>query len=143
VEKKEDTVRRVTMINSAMSSTLMGKLLVCPWVVIGLEDVIVLHWFIYLSCCVECAWMLKVSYRVVKEVWIPMLPWINSIRSVHHRTSHEYRRVVTVRGEGKGETVVTTPNRLDLFKAVACSSIVDPSASVSYLDSLVVLSSVV
>jgi hypothetical protein len=30
-----------------------------------------------------------------------------------------------------------------MFKAIACSSIVDPWASVSYLDSLVVLSSVV
>jgi hypothetical protein len=53
--------------------------------------------------------MLKVSYHVVKEVWIPMLPWINSMRRVHHRSSYEYLRVVTVRGEGKGETVVTTP----------------------------------
>jgi hypothetical protein len=34
---------------------------------------------------------------------------------VHHRSSHEYLRVVTVRGEGKGETVVTTPDRLDRF----------------------------
>jgi hypothetical protein len=90
--------------------------------------------------------MLKVSYCVVKEVRAPMLPWINSIRRVHHRSSHEYLRVVTVWGEGKGETVVTTPDRLDWFsclKAVACSSIVDPWASVSYLDSLIVLSSVV
>jgi hypothetical protein len=38
-----------------------------------------------------------------------MLPWIHSIRRVHHRSSHEYLRVVTVRAEGKGETVVTTP----------------------------------
>jgi hypothetical protein len=30
-----------------------------------------------------------------------------------------------------------------MFKAIACSSIVDPWASVSYLDSLIVLSSVV
>jgi hypothetical protein len=59
--------------------------------------------------------MLKVSYRAVKEVWIPMFPWINSIRRVHHRSSREYFRVVTVRGEGKGETVVTTPDRLDWF----------------------------
>jgi hypothetical protein len=59
--------------------------------------------------------MLKVSYRAVKEVWIPMLPWINSIRCVHHRSSHEYLRVVTVQGEGKGETVVTTLDRLDWF----------------------------
>jgi hypothetical protein len=42
-----------------------------------------------------------------------MLPWIHSIRRVHHRSSHEYLRVVTVREEGKGETVVTTPGRLD------------------------------
>jgi hypothetical protein len=59
--------------------------------------------------------MLKVSYRAIKEVWIPMLPWIDSIRRVHHRSSHEYLRVVTVRGEGKGEIVVTTPDRLDWF----------------------------
>jgi hypothetical protein len=59
--------------------------------------------------------MLKVSYRVVKEVWIPMLPWINSIRRVHHRSSHEYLHIVTVRGEGNGEAVVTTPDRLDWF----------------------------
>jgi hypothetical protein len=44
-----------------------------------------------------------------------MLPWIHSIRLVHHRSSHEYLRVVTVREEGKGETVVTTPDRLDGF----------------------------
>jgi hypothetical protein len=42
-----------------------------------------------------------------------MLPWIHSIHHVHHRSSHEYLRVVIVRGEGKGETVVTTPDRLD------------------------------
>jgi hypothetical protein len=59
--------------------------------------------------------MLKVSYHAVQEVWIPMLPWINSIRCVHHRSIHEYLRVVTVWGEGKGETVVTTPDRLDWF----------------------------
>jgi hypothetical protein len=90
--------------------------------------------------------MLKVSYRAVKEVWIPMLPWINSIRRVYNRSSHEYLRAMTVWGEGKGETVVTTPDRLDWFsclKTVACSSIGDPWASVSYLDSLIVLSSVV
>jgi hypothetical protein len=90
--------------------------------------------------------MLKGSYRAVKEVRAPLLPWINSIRRVHHRSSHEYLLVVTVRGEGKGEIVVTAPDRLDwfsCFKAVACSSIVDPWASVSYLDSLIVLSSVV
>jgi hypothetical protein len=39
-----------------------------------------------------------------------MLPWIYSIRRVQHRSSHEYLRVVTVRGEGKGETVVTIPD---------------------------------
>jgi hypothetical protein len=44
-----------------------------------------------------------------------MLPWIHSIRRVHHRSSHEYLRVVTVREEGKGETVVTTPDRLHGF----------------------------
>jgi hypothetical protein len=63
--------------------------------------------------------MLKVSYRAVKEVWVPMLPWINSIRRVHHRSSHKYFRVVTVRGEGKGETVVTTPDRLDWFSCLS------------------------
>jgi hypothetical protein len=75
-----------------------------------------------------------------------MLPWIHSIRRVHHRSSHEYLRVVTVREEGKGETVVTTSDRLDwfyVFKVIACSSIVDPWASVSYLDCLIILSSVV
>jgi hypothetical protein len=44
-----------------------------------------------------------------------MLPWINSICRVHHRSSHEYLHEVIVRGEGKGETVVTTPGRLDWF----------------------------
>jgi hypothetical protein len=75
-----------------------------------------------------------------------MLPWIHSIRRVHHRSSHEYLHVVTLRDEGKGETVVTTPDRLDwfyVFKAIAYSSIVDPWASVSYLDFLIILSSVV
>jgi hypothetical protein len=62
--------------------------------------------------------MLEVSYRAVKEVWIPMLPWINSIRRVQHRSSHEYLCVVTVRGEEKGETVVTTPDRLDWFSCL-------------------------
>jgi hypothetical protein len=67
-----------------------------------------------------------------------MLTWIHSIRRVHHRSSHEYLRTVTVRGEGKGETMVTTPDRLDWFfvlQAVACSSIVDPWASVSFISS--------
>jgi hypothetical protein len=44
-----------------------------------------------------------------------MLPWNHSIRCVRHRSSHEYLRVMTVRGEGKGEIVVTTPDRLDWF----------------------------
>jgi hypothetical protein len=46
--------------------------------------------------------MLKVSYRVVKEVWIPMLRWINSIRRVHHRSRHEYLCVVTVGDSPQG-----------------------------------------
>jgi hypothetical protein len=90
--------------------------------------------------------VLKVSHHTVKGVQAPMFPWINSICRVHHRSSHENLRVVTVRGEGKGKTVVTTPDRLDRFsrlKAVACSSIIDLWASVFYLDSLIVLSSVV
>jgi hypothetical protein len=89
--------------------------------------------------------MLKVSYRVVKEVWIPMLPWIKLIRRVHHRSSHEYLRVVTVRGRERAKSWSQPPiDRLVfVFKVVACSSIVDPWASVSYLDSLIVLSSVV
>jgi hypothetical protein len=44
-----------------------------------------------------------------------MLPWIQSICRVHHRSSHEYLRVVIVRGEGKVEIVVTTPDSLDWF----------------------------
>jgi hypothetical protein len=44
-----------------------------------------------------------------------MLPWIHSIHRVHHRSSHEYLCVVTVQGEGKGETMVTTLDRLDRF----------------------------
>jgi hypothetical protein len=47
-----------------------------------------------------------------------MLPWIHSIRHVHHRSSHEYLRIVTVRGEVKGETLVTTPDRLDWFSCL-------------------------
>jgi hypothetical protein len=47
-----------------------------------------------------------------------MLPWIYSIRHVLHRSSYEYLRVVTVRGEGKGETVVTTPDILDRFSCL-------------------------
>jgi hypothetical protein len=57
--------------------------------------------------------MIKVSYHAVKGVRTPMFPWIHSIRRVHHRSSHEYLRIVKVRVEGKGETVVTTPNKLD------------------------------
>jgi hypothetical protein len=53
--------------------------------------------------------MLKVSYHAVKGVCAPMLPWIHSIRRVHHRSSHEYLHVVIVREEGNGKTVVTTP----------------------------------
>jgi hypothetical protein len=37
VEKEEDTIGSVTMINCTMSSTLMGNLLICPWAVIDLE----------------------------------------------------------------------------------------------------------
>jgi hypothetical protein len=47
-----------------------------------------------------------------------MLPSIHSIGRVHHRSSHEYLRVVTVREEGKGETVVTTPDILDWFSCL-------------------------
>jgi hypothetical protein len=80
--------------------------------------------------------MLKVSYHAVKGVKASMLPWIHSIHRVHHRSSHEYLRVVTVREEVKGETVVTTPDRLDWFNVFNCCMIVDPWASVSYLDCL-------
>jgi hypothetical protein len=59
--------------------------------------------------------MFKVSYHTVKDVKISMFPWIHSIRRVRHRSSHEYLRVVTVQGEGKGETVAITPDRLDWF----------------------------
>jgi energy-converting hydrogenase Eha subunit C len=72
-----------------------------------------------------------------------MLPWIHSIRRVHHRSSHEYLRVVTVREEGKGETVVPTPiDQIGLMSLIDCM-IIDPWASVFYLDILIVLSSVV
>jgi hypothetical protein len=47
-----------------------------------------------------------------------MLSWIHSICRVHHRSSNEYLRVVIVQGEGKGETVVTTPDRLDWFSCL-------------------------
>jgi hypothetical protein len=49
-----------------------------------------------------------------------MLPWIHSIRRVHHRSSHEYLYVVIVRGEGKGKTMATTPDRLDRFTYLKC-----------------------
>jgi hypothetical protein len=70
---------------------------------------------IYLLSSVEEALLFKVSYHAVWGVKISMLPWNHSIRRVHHRSSHEYLRVVTMRGEGKGETMVTTPDRLDRF----------------------------
>jgi hypothetical protein len=47
-----------------------------------------------------------------------MLPWIHSIRSVQHSSSHEYLHIVTVREEGNGETVVTTLDRLDWFSCL-------------------------
>jgi hypothetical protein len=62
--------------------------------------------------------MLKVSYHAIKGSRDPMLPWIHSIRRVHHRSSHEYLRVVTVRGEGKGEIVLITPDKLDRFSCL-------------------------
>jgi hypothetical protein len=62
--------------------------------------------------------MLKVSYHAVKGSRAPMLPWIHLIRRVYHRSSHEYLRVVTTRGEGEGETVVTTPDRIDWFSCL-------------------------
>jgi hypothetical protein len=75
-----------------------------------------------------------------------MLPWIHSIRRVHHRSSHEYLRVVTVRGERKGETVVTTPDRLDRFSYlkrlhVQVSQTLG-QVSFTYLVGLIILSSV-
>jgi hypothetical protein len=97
VEKKEDTVGRETM--TPYSSMGCNRSL----------DVITLCRIIYLSTCVEYTLMLNVSYHAVKGVKASMLPWIHSMRGVHHRSSHEYLRVVTVREEEKGETVVTTP----------------------------------
>jgi hypothetical protein len=52
-----------------------------------------------------------------------MLPWIHSICHVRHRSSHEYLCIVTVRGEGKGETVVTIPDRLDWFLCLKWSHV--------------------
>jgi hypothetical protein len=76
-----------------------------------------------------------------------MLPWIPLIRRVHHRSSHEYLRVVTIRGEGKGETVVTTPDRLDRFSCLKRLHVqvseTHGQVSLSYLVGLIVLSSVV
>jgi hypothetical protein len=43
-----------------------------------------------------------------------MLPWIHSIHRVHHMSNHEYLGSDST-GEGKGETLVTTPDRLDWF----------------------------
>jgi hypothetical protein len=75
-----------------------------------------------------------------------MLPWIHSIRRVHHRSSHEYHRVVTIRGEGKGETVVTTPDRFDwfsYFKQLHVQvSYTLGQVSFTYLVGLIILSSV-
>jgi hypothetical protein len=49
------------------------------------RDVIILCRIIYLSSCVEYTLMLKVRYHAVKGVKASMLPWIHSIRRVHHR----------------------------------------------------------
>jgi hypothetical protein len=79
--------------------------------------------------------MLKVSYHAVKGVEPPMLPWIHSTRHVHHRSSLEYLRVVSTRG-GKGRNRGHDPRYtrlVFLLETIACSSIVDPWASVSYL----------
>jgi hypothetical protein len=46
--------------------------------------------------------MLKVTYHAVKGSRAPMLPWIHSIRRVHHRSSREYLDAVIVRGGGGG-----------------------------------------
>jgi hypothetical protein len=91
--------------------------------------------------------MLKVSYHAVKGSRAPMLPWIHSICRVHHMSSHEYLRVVTVRGERKGETVVTTPDRLDQFSCLKRLHVqvsqTHGQVSLSYLVGLIILSSVV
>jgi hypothetical protein len=69
---------------------------------------------IYLSSCVEYTLMLKVSYLAVKGVgpqcFLGSIQYAVSIIGLVMNT-----RVVTVREEGKGETVVTTPDRLDWF----------------------------
>jgi hypothetical protein len=70
-----------------------------------------------------------------------MLPWIHSIRRVHHRSSHKYLRVVTVRGEGNCETVITTPDRLDRFSCLKQLHV--QVLSLLYLIGLIILSSVV
>jgi hypothetical protein len=85
------------------------------------RDVIILCWIIYLSSCVEYTLFLKVSYHAVKGVELQCFLGsiqYDSIRRVHHRSSHEYLHVVTVREEGKGETVVTTPDRLGWFSCL-------------------------
>jgi hypothetical protein len=75
-----------------------------------------------------------------------MLPWIHSICHVHHRSSHKYRRVVTVLGEGKGKTVVTTPDRLDRFSYLKLLHVQVSQTlgkvSVTYLVGLIILSHV-
>jgi hypothetical protein len=59
--------------------------------------------------------MLKVCNLAVKGVgpqcFLGSIQYTVSI----HRSSHEYLRIVTLREEGKGETVVTTPDRLNWF----------------------------
>jgi hypothetical protein len=59
---------------------------------------------------VDDALMIKVSYRVFRAYDIRYSHRFH--HRVHHRSSHDYLRVVTVREEGKGKTVVTTPGRL-------------------------------
>jgi hypothetical protein len=49
-----------------------------------------------------------------------MLPCIHSIRCLHHRSSHEYLYVVTVRGEGKGETVVPPIDKIGFHALRGC-----------------------
>jgi hypothetical protein len=101
---------------------------------------------IYLSSSIEEALMFKVSYHAVKGVRSQILPLIHSIHRVHHRPSHEYLRIVTVRGEGKGETVVTIPDRLDRFSYIkrlhVQVSLTLGQVSFTYVVGLIVLSSV-
>jgi hypothetical protein len=62
--------------------------------------------------------MLKVSYHAVKGVelqcFLGSIQYAVSIKGLVMNTF----RVVTVRQEGKGETVVTTPDRLDWFSCL-------------------------